>query len=676
MEYHLVSGKPGPLGSHFDSKGTNFSLYSAHAEKIELCLFQNDQEIRLLLPKKTGDIWHGYLPGGCDDWLYGYRVYGPWQPEKGLFFNPNNLLIDPYCRCLEGKLTDTYFSSDNSTDATQRDNASSMMKCRVVHDDYDWQQDSSPKIDWKNTIIYEAHVRGLTSLHPDIPKALLGTYAGLAHPVMIDYLTKLGITSLELMPIQHHIDEPRLRKLGLHNYWGYNVVAPFAVEPRYWSGQTGSTPLSEFRDMVKSLHSANIEVIIDVVFNHTAELDSNGPTLSLRGIDNPSYYWLNSSSEYQNWTGCGNTLKLTHPAALRLVMDCLRYWVTECHVDGFRFDLATVLGRTPNFTANAPLLSAIAQDPLLSTIKMICEPWDIGENGYQLGHFHWPFAQWNDRFRDDIRAFWLAGKTNLGILARRFAASDDIFNRYHQTPSASINMITSHDGFTLKDLLSFNEKHNQANGENNYDGHNENFSYNHGQEGITSDEGVNHARLLSAKALLALLLLAQGTPMLRAGDEWGNSQQGNNNAYCQDNDISWLNWSDADPALIDYCSKLISLRKQIEVLNNNQWWTGQYNNKTHNYDVRWLNKQGKVLTNSEWQTTEGILLIELSRCWLIIINATSERCMVNIPSGHWQILTPFTENDIYFAHSGWYISARTISVLKLAHPEEIDYGGR
>lgn len=674
MEYRLLPGKPGPLGSYFDNKGTNFSLYSAHAEGVELCLFKGDREIRLPMTQKTGDIWHGYLPGSCKDWLYGYRVYGPWQPDKGLFFNPNKLLIDPYCRCLEGELLYSKLSFENTTEPDQQDNASVMMKCRVLNETYDWQQDVSPTIDWANMIIYEAHVRGITSLHPDIPKPLSGTYAGLAHPVMIDYLTKLGITSLELMPVQHHIDEPRLQKLGLHNYWGYNVIAPFAVEPRYWSGQKGSTPLSEFRDMVKALHKANIEIIIDVVFNHTAELDKYGPTLSLRGIDNLTYYWINSDGDYQNWTGCGNTLKLTQPAVLRWVMDCLRYWVTECHVDGFRFDLAAVLGRTPNFNADSPLLSAIAQDPLLSKVKLICEPWDIGPNGYQLGQFHWPFAQWNDRFRDDIRTFWLHKQTTLGSLARRFAASDDMFNRRNQPPSASINMITAHDGFTLKDLVSFNEKHNEANGENNRDGHNENFSNNHGKEGMAVSCEIEHTRLLSTRALLALLLLAQGTPMLLAGDEWGNSQQGNNNAYCQDNEITWLAWKDANIALIEYTKALITLRKQIPVLNSNQWWTGQYSNETHYYDVRWLNKHGKALSASEWQTTEGTLLIELSGCWLIIINATSERCVVIPPQGNWQISAPFTEKEICFELSDWYAEPYTISVLRLARSEEMDYG--
>jgi glycogen operon protein len=654
----LTPGLAAPLGAYYDGNGINFTLFSAHATQVELCLFDAQyRETRLPLPARSGDIWHGYLPGGELGQRYGFRVHGPFEPHLGLRFNANKLLLDPAARAVEGPVGDHVHLHGGYDQPDQQDSAPLMPKCVVIDESYDWQDDRPPATPWGKTVIYEAHVRGLTLTHPEIPAVLRGSFAALGHPAMIAYFKRLGITTLELLPVQQHTTEPRLQRLGLINYWGYNVLAPFAPDNRYSSLSTGTTPLREFRDAVKALHRAGIEVILDVVFNHSAELDVDGPTLSLRGIDNPSYYWLTPDGGYDNLTGCGNTLRLDQPAGVAWVMDCLRFWVRECHVDGFRFDLGTVLGRTPAFDRDAPLFQAMLADDTLGRCKLIAEPWDIGPGGYQVGAFPGRFAEWNDHFRDDIRRFWLRGDLSLGQFAQRFAASSEVFNQRGRAPYVSINMLTAHDGFTLQDVVSFKEKHNQPNGEGNRDGSDQNFSCNHGVEGLIADETVLQRRQASQRALLATLLLAQGTPMLLAGDEHGNSQQGNNNAYCQDNVTTWLDWANADESLTAYTAALIRLRQQIPALQADRWW------QEGDGSVQWLNAQGQPLSAQQWEQGDRCLQIRLSQRWLMVINATQQTVEMTLPEGDWQVVAPFTQEDSRAVLPAWCQVAHSLCVL-------------
>ncbi|MEX2978621.1 glycogen debranching protein GlgX [Serratia fonticola] len=654
----LTPGLAAPLGAYYDGNGINFTLFSAHATQVELCLFDAQyRETRLPLPARSGDIWHGYLPGGELGQRYGFRVHGPFEPHLGLRFNANKLLLDPAARAVEGPVGDHVHLHGGYDQPDQQDSAPLMPKCVVIDESYDWQDDRPPATPWGKTVIYEAHVRGLTLTHPEIPAVLRGSFAALGHPAMIAYFKRLGITALELLPVQQHTTEPRLQRLGLINYWGYNVLAPFAPDNRYSSLSTGTTPLREFRDAVKALHRAGIEVILDVVFNHSAELDVDGPTLSLRGIDNPSYYWLTPDGDYDNLTGCGNTLRLDQPAGVAWVMDCLRFWVRECHVDGFRFDLGTVLGRTPAFDRDAPLFQAMLADDTLGRCKLIAEPWDIGPGGYQVGAFPGRFAEWNDHFRDDIRRFWLRGDLSLGQFAQRFAASSEVFNQRGRAPYVSINMLTAHDGFTLQDVVSFKEKHNQPNGEGNRDGSDQNFSCNHGVEGLIADETVLQRRQASQRALLATLLLAQGTPMLLAGDEHGNSQQGNNNAYCQDNATTWLDWANADESLTAYTAALIRLRQQIPALQADRWW------QEGDGSVQWLNAQGQPLSAQQWEQGDRCLQIRLSQSWLMVINATQQTVEMTLPEGDWQVVAPFTQEDSRAVLPAWCQVAHSLCVL-------------
>ncbi len=654
----LTPGLAAPLGAYYDGNGINFTLFSAHATQVELCLFDAQyRETRLPLPARSGDIWHGYLPGGELGQRYGFRVHGPFEPYLGLRFNANKLLLDPAARAVEGPVGDHVHLHGGYDQPDQQDSAPLMPKCVVIDESYDWQDDRPPATPWGKTVIYEAHVRGLTLTHPEIPAVLRGSFAALGHPAMIAYFKRLGITALELLPVQQHTTEPRLQRLGLINYWGYNVLAPFAPDNRYSSLSTGTTPLREFRDAVKALHQAGIEVILDVVFNHSAELDVDGPTLSLRGIDNSSYYWLTPDGGYDNLTGCGNTLRLDQPAGVAWVMDCLRFWVRECHVDGFRFDLGTVLGRTPAFDRDAPLFQAMLADDTLGRCKLIAEPWDIGPGGYQVGAFPGRFAEWNDHFRDDIRRFWLRGDLSLGQFAQRFAASSEVFNQRGRAPYVSINMLTAHDGFTLQDVVSFKEKHNQPNGEGNRDGSDQNFSCNHGVEGLIADETVLQSRQASQRALLATLLLAQGTPMLLAGDEHGNSQQGNNNAYCQDNATTWLDWANADESLTAYTAALIRLRQQIPALQADRWW------QEGDGSVQWLNAQGQPLSAQQWEQGDRCLQIRLSQRWLMVINATQQTVEMTLPEGDWQVVAPFTQEDSRAVLPAWCQVAHSLCVL-------------
>ncbi|MBB5191050.1 glycogen operon protein [Silvimonas terrae] len=667
----LADGRPYPLGATLQNDGINFALFSENASAVELCLFDADgKETRLPLPAHENNIWHGFLPGGKAGQVYGYRVSGRYAPREGFRFNPNKLLLDPYATDVIGHAHDhSNFLGDDLENPGQpdpTDSAELAPKARVNPQPYDWGTDQSPHVPWAHTVIYEAHVRGMTMLHPEVPAPLRGTYAGFAHPAVIAHLKRLGVTTVELMPVTLHADEPRLQRMNLSNYWGYNPLALMAVESAYWSGREGSTPLSEFRDLVKALHAAGLEVIMDVVFNHTAELDEKGPTLSLRGIDNTSYYHIASDGSYENWTGCGNTLKLSHPRMLQLLTDSLRYWVSECHVDGFRFDLAPVLGRGAGggYTTQAGPFAAIAQDPLLAHIKLIAEPWDVGPGGYQLGHFPPGWAEWNDQYRDTLRRFWLRDGINRGQLAQRLAASSDLFGVAGRKPWASINLVTAHDGFTLADLTSYNQKHNKANGENNRDGHNENYSWNCGEEGPTEDEDVTLLRTRSRRALLATLMLAQGTPMLLAGDELAQTQNGNNNAYCQNNATSWLDWHNADDEMISFVARLIALRKACPILVNGQWWQDTPS-PDGQYDVQWLNPSGGVLKSHDWDDSAArAMMLALKGNILLLINGSAHQLEFRLPPGCWRVELASAEAKESGLHQDEYrASPRSVTVM-------------
>ncbi len=655
---HLSAGKPTPPGASFDGNGVNFTLFSLYAQRVELCLFdEQNKETRYDLPACTANIWHGYFPALKPGQRYGYRVHGPWAPAQGHRFNPNKLLVDPCAHAVEGDVPDSPLFQGGEWTLDPQDNAALAPKSLVIADDFDWEDDVPPRIPWGSTVVYEAHVRGLSKLHPEIAQKQRGTYAALGHPVMVDYLRELGITTLELLPIAHFASEPRLLRSGLSNYWGYNPFALWAVDPRYASGTDGISARQEFQQAVKNLHAAGIEVILDVVFNHTAELDTTGPTLSFRGIDNATYYWLTEQGDYHNWTGCGNTLNLRHPQVRDWALGCLRYWVTVCHVDGFRFDLATVLGRTPEYQPDAALFAALKSCPILSHVKLIAEPWDIGPGGYQMGNFPSPFAEWNDHFRDDVRRYWLHGSLSNGEFARRFAASSDRFQHHGRLPSASLNLITAHDGFTLADVVSFEHKHNEANGEDNRDGSNSNFSHNHGCEGLHAPQDIHERRRRSVHALLTTLLLAQGTPMLLAGDEHGHSQHGNNNAYCQDNALTWLDWRHREGGVFDFTAALIHLRRHIPALTQDAWW------QENDGNVQWLNTCGQPLNHDEWEQGPHQLQILLSGCWLITLNATEYVSDIALPEGEWRAIPPFAGDDNPILSTVWHAPAHGVSAF-------------
>jgi glycogen operon protein len=645
----LRAGVPYPLGAHWDGGGVNFALVAPHAQAVHLCLFDAEgrQELaRLPLPAVEDGVWHGYLDGAAPGQVYGYRVDGPYAPRQGKRFNPNKVVLDPYARMVIGAfqaqpgfLDQLPASGDLPNPA---DNAAIALKAQVVHEAYDWGLDAPPRVAPGATILYELHVKGFTRLHPDVPEALRGSYAAMAHPAVLDYLAQLGITTVSLMPVHFRADEMRLQQIGLSNYWGYSSIGFFAPETRYWSGQPGSTPISEFRDMVKALHRRGIEVVLDVVYNHTAETDESGPTLSLRGIDNELYYHLRPDNPalYENWTGCGNCLNLAEPRVLQLVMDSLRYWVQEMHVDGFRFDLAPELARSAHgFSGGAAFLAAVRQDPVLAQVKLIAEPWDIGPGGYQLGNFPSGWVEWNDQYRDTMRAFWLGGGAQRGAFARRFAGSSDLFQKNTRLPTASVNFITAHDGFTLRDLVSYNDKHNEANGEGNRDGHHANGSWNCGVEGGTDNQEVLHLRARLQRALLATLFFSQGTPMLLAGDEIGHSQLGNNNAYCQDNAVCWLDWRHADHGLFELTCDLIALRRRYPALRHARWYDGAMRAGGHP-DIEWRAPDGLPLLEASW-SSPGPIGIRLGpdpagEACLLLFNALAQPVEFALPAGGWQ----------------------------------------
>ncbi|QET94556.1 glycogen debranching protein GlgX [Roseomonas mucosa] len=608
----LREGRPFPLGATWDGLGVNFALFSAHATKVELCLFdaKGERELeRIVMPEYTDEVFHCYLPDARPGTVYGYRVHGPYEPENGHRFNPNKLLLDPYAKGLVGALKwdPSHFGyqmeSGDDLSFDERDSAPFMPKSRVVDPAFTWGHDRRPNIPWADTIFYETHVKGFTKLHPALPEELRGTYAGMGQPEIVDYIKSLGVTSVELLPVHSFVQDQHLTDKGLTNYWGYNTIGFFAPELRY----SASGSLSEFKEMVARLHDAGLEVILDVVYNHTAEGNEKGPTLSFKGIDNASYYRLidNDRRYYVNETGTGNTVNLSHPRVLQMVTDSLRYWVQEMHVDGFRFDLATILGREPyGFDEGGGFLDSCRQDPILSSVKLIAEPWDIGPGGYQVGGFPPGWAEWNDKFRDTVREYWKGDEGKLPDMATRLTASGDAFNKRGRRPWSSVNFVTAHDGFCLHDLVSYNEKHNEANGEDGRDGHSDNKSWNCGAEGPTDDAEINRLRERQKRNFLATLLLSQGTPMILAGDELGRTQEGNNNTYCQDNELNWVNWEgigEDGEALINFTRKLLTLRKSLPILRRGQFLTGRVNEELDVKDVAWISPTGKPMEDHEWE---------------------------------------------------------------------------
>jgi isoamylase len=621
--YRLREGLPFPLGATWNGLGVNFAIFSAHASKVELCLFddlgQKETE-RIELPEYTDEVWHGFLPEARPGTIYGYRVHGPYQPDSGHRFNPNKILLDPYAKAIVGELKwhpalfGYKLESGDDRSFDERDSVDFMPRCRVIDPAFTWGEERRSRTPWERTIIYELHVRGYTRLHAEVPEPLRGTFRGLIDHDVITHLRELGITAVELLPVHSYVNDSYLTDKGLSNYWGYNTIAFFAPERRYAS--VPEFAFSEFKEMVARLHDARIEVILDVVYNHTAEGNERGPTLSFKGIDNASYYRLMPDQRryYINDTGTGNTLNLSHQRVLQMVTDSLRYWAQEMHVDGFRFDLGTILAREPyGFDESGGFLDSCRQDPILSSVKLIAEPWDLGPGGYQVGRFPPGWAEWNDRFRDTVRAYWRSDSV-LPDLATRIAASSDLFNRRGRKPWSSINFITAHDGFTLNDLVSYNDKHNEANGEQNRDGSSNNRSSNYGVEGPTRERAIMELRERQKRNFLATLLFSQGTPMLLAGDEFGRTQQGNNNAYCQDNEISWVSWRHDDDAeaLIAFTARLIELLQQYPVLRRSRFLTAEWNEELGVKDSTWLTPAGPEMTPDNWRDANarclGLLL--------------------------------------------------------------------
>ena len=659
------AGRPYPLGAHHDGRGINFAVCAAHASAVEVIIFDagGSRELqRFSLPARSGDVLHGYLPDAGRGLVYGLRAHGPWEPAAGHRYDAAKLLLDPYAREIVGGF-------DWAGGADFYGVATDGPKARVTADDYDWRGDAPPRHPLAALILYEMHVRGFSRRQPRLPAALRGSYAGLAHPESIRHLQRLGVTAVSLLPVQQHLDERHLVERGLVNYWGYNTLGYFCPEPRFASTtaqgaeDAGRAIRDEFRDMVRALHAAGIEVILDVVFNHTCEGDATGPTLSWRGLDNALWYRLDPGdrSRYINDSGCGNVLELRHPRVLQFVMDVLRYWVGEMHVDGFRFDLAALLGRDDyGFDARSPLLQAIAQDPLLAGVRCIAEPWDLGPGGYRLGGFPAGWLEWNDRFRDAVRRYWVGGGTatpavdgdgatisgegvTRGEFALRLCGSADIFRAAGRPPVESVNFVTAHDGFTLRDLVSHAERHNAANGEDNRDGHGQNHSANFGVEGDTDDAAILERRRRVQRALLATLLLAQGTPMLAAGSELGHTQRGNNNAYCQDNEISWLDWERADEDMLRFCAQLAQLRRQGQPLGSD-WHAEGTTASGLPAALCWFTPAGEPLSGAAWHDArERAFGLRIAADQLLLFNPAPLAQRFVLPAGCWRVLVDTTE---------------------------------
>lgn len=714
-------GKPYPLGATLNANGVNFALFSEKAQMVELCLFKQkdpDQEVyRIRMVEKTDQVWHCFIPHLKAGWRYAYRVHGPWEPEAGKKFNPNKILIDPYCKAIDGPIDwhDAMFSYPIGDPDEKRylkfdetDSAPFSSKSVIIDEHYDWEGDQRLDIPMHRTVIYECHVKGLTMLHPDIPASMRGTYAALAHPATINYLKDLGITAVELMPVHHFAQDSHLKDKGLSNYWGYNTLAFLAPHVEYAAADQPSDQVKEFKDMVKALHRAGIEVILDVVYNHTAEGNHYGPTLSMRGIDNQSYYRLveDNPEFYMDYTGTGNTLNMLHPRSLQLVMDSLRYWVNEMHVDGFRFDLASALARGLYEVGKlSTFLDTIHQDPVISQVKLIAEPWDVGPGGYQVGNFPVLWSEWNGKYRDNVRAYWRGDPVGVGDLAHRLSGSSDLYEYGGRRPSASINFVTAHDGFTLRDLVSYNEKHNQANGEGNQDGDNHNLSWNCGVEGPTDDAEINALRARMQRNFLTTLFLSQGVPMLTMGDEYGRTQNGNNNAYCQDNELSWFNWdwTKEQKELHAFTRDLIRLRIENPIFRRRRFFTGQAILGKEVSDILWLNASGEEMTTEQWNDPEhrclGMLLngesmneydeygsrIE-ARIFLIILNSYWESVDFVLPGvremTRWEIIANTTHSgscssEFFDGHQKFTLFQRSMAVFRMeAAAENRESDGR
>lgn len=617
MSRKVLPGRSWPLGATFDGEGVNFALYSERAEEVEVCLFASadaaQESERIRLREVTGTVRHAYVPGLKPGQVYGFRVDGPYDPERGHRFNPSKLLLDPYARAVAGRVdwkgpVFGYRIGDADLDLSysDEDDAASVPRGVVIDDAFDWEDDRRPSTPLHRSVIYEVHVKGFTKLHPGIPEALRGTYAGFVHPAALEHLKNLGVTAVELLPVHEFVDEGHLVERGLVNYWGYNSLNFFAPAERYASAREAGAEVREFKAMVKELHRAGIEVLLDVVYNHTAEGSELGPTLSYRGIDNATYYKLvpDQMRYYMNYTGTGNSLNAQHPQVLKLIMDSLRYWVTEMHVDGFRFDLASTLAREQHHvTRLSSFFDAIHQDPVLSRVKLIAEPWDVGEGGYQVGNFPILWAEWNDKYRDTTRRFWRGDPGQMAELAYRLMGSSDLYQDDGRHPYASINFLAAHDGFTLHDVVTYNDKHNDANGEDNRDGHDNNLSANYGWEGPTDDPGVTEVRERQKRNMLTTLFVSQGVPMLCAGDEMGRTQGGNNNAYAQDNEISWLDWEldERRRAQLEFTRRLIALRKAHPVLRRKQYYQGRRIRGSEVRDLTWLRTDGEQMSDEEWE---------------------------------------------------------------------------
>ena len=701
LKTKIQEGLPYPRGGTWDGKGTNFAVFSANATKVEVCIFDKTgaQELdRIELPEYTDQIWHGYLADIRPNTVYGYRVHGPYAPDAGHRFNPNKLLLDPYACAHLGELKwnpavyGYKMESGDDTTFDERDSAPFMPKCIVVDPGFDWKgQPLHRQVPWDNTIIYETHVKGFTKLHPGVPQRLRGTYAGLGSKKAVEYIKSLGVTSVELMPIHTFINDSYLLDKGLTNYWGYNSIGFFAPDPRYAFDRGES--LLEFKEMVSNFHDAGLEVILDVVYNHTAEGNQLGPTLSFKGIDNASYYRLIPDKKrlYINDTGTGNTLNLSHSRVIQMVTDSLRYWVEQTHVDGFRFDLGTILAREPNgFDNQSGFLKACSQDPVLGTVKLIAEPWDCGPGGYQVGAFPPGWAEWNDKFRDHVRDFW-RGQAAASVITPRLCASGDFFNRQGRKAWASVNFITAHDGFTLNDVVSYNEKHNEANGENNRDGSSDNRSWNCGAEGPTDDPAINAFRQRQMRGMLGTLLFSQGTPMIVAGDEFARTQRGNNNAYCQDNEISWLDWNLAkqNQAQIAFVQRLIALRHKYPVLRRSRFLTGEYNEELKLKDVTWINANGSEMQGSQWADpnmrclgmlmdgraqTSGVKQLGHDATLLLVLNVYQDVVQFTLPKcaggDQWSLLLDtnipdLVEGSVFKMETPYAVTAHSLLLFEL-----------
>jgi isoamylase len=675
-------GRPYPLGATWDGQGTNFAIFSEGASGVELCLFDavdEPERIAIPLPETTAHVWHGYLPGVRPGQLYGYRVYGPYEPEAGLRFNPAKVLLDPYARAVASKpdWSAPLFgyplgNPDQDLRRDDGDSARGAPKGVVVERFFDWEADRHPRIPWHRSVIYEVHVKGFTQQHPRVPEDLRGTYAGLAHPAAIDHLTELGVTAVELLPVHEFLDDKHLLDMGLTNYWGYNTLGYFAPDGRYSSAGRRGEQVAEFKAMVRALHRAGIEVILDVVYNHTAEGNHLGPTLSFRGIDNQAYYRLMADEPryYMDYTGTGNSLNVRHPEVLRLIMDSLRYWVTEMHVDGFRFDLASALARELHDVDRlSAFFDIIHQDPVISQVKLIAEPWDVGEGGYQVGNFPVLWTEWNGKYRDSVRRYWKGDDSLVAEMAYRLSGSSDLYQNDGRRPYASINFVTAHDGFTLNDLVSYNEKHNEANGEDNRDGTDDNLSWNCGVEGPTDDPEIIELRERQKRNFLATLFVSQGVPMLLGGDELGRSQGGNNNAYCQDNEISWFDWdlSERDQALLEFAKRLTRIRREQPLLRRQKFFQGRPIPDHAIKDITWLRTDGEEMGEEEWQHSFiralGVRLAgdtlnafdERGEPWasdavLLLMNAHHEDIPFTLPAGigdgRWDVLIDTDEPDL------------------------------